>query len=310
MPDEFPSENGESQLPLQSEPAPPLEEPSTLGPSNIDVVRTVRGSEWVPAPEENPSATADGTDKTGAPWDFLDLVFTLMIVLGSLFLAEALMAAGLAAFVAMHVAAGHAGPRVSDLLSEVRFQLPVQFVSYALTVWFVLLTARMKYKRSLGEALQWRTLGPSTWAFLPAGVVLALVSQLIPVLFPSNKTFPIEKMIKDPISGWSMAFFGVCIAPFVEEMFFRGMIYPVIERRWGLEPAVLVSALLFASIHSAQLAGALPELSAIFLVGVALGYVRGRSGSLVPGFLMHTAYNATLFAAIIAGTKGFHDFPR
>jgi membrane protease YdiL (CAAX protease family) len=306
--DETPFESGDSHP--APEPASSLETAETI-PAMGEVVRTVRGSEWVPAQEADPSAIADGSDNTGAPWDFLDLVFTLMIVLGSLFMAEALMAAGLAAFLATHVAgAGHAGPRVSDLLSEVRFQLPVQFVSYALTVWFVLLTARVKYQRSLGEALQWRTLGPSMWAFLPAGVVLALAAQLIPVLFPSSKTFPIEKMVKDPISGWSMAVFGVCIAPFVEEMFFRGMIYPVIAKRWGLESAVLVSALLFASIHSAQLAGALPELGAIFLVGVAFGYVRGRSGSLVPGFLMHTAYNATLFAAIIVGTKGFHDFPR
>jgi membrane protease YdiL (CAAX protease family) len=72
---------------------------------------------------------------------------------------------------------------------------------------------------------------------------------------------------------------------------------------------VLGSAVLFASIHAAQLGGALPELGAIFLVGVTLGYARGRSGSLVPGFLMHTAYNATLFTVIAAATKGFHDFP-
>jgi membrane protease YdiL (CAAX protease family) len=245
----------------------------------------------------------------GAPWDFLDLVFTLMIVLGSLFLCEALLATALAVHVAMQVNINPAAPRVTDLLSEVRFQLPVQFVSYAFTVWFVLMTARVKYQRSLLEALQWRTMGERTWQFLPAGVALALVSQLIPLMFPSNRHFPIEKMLKDPVSGWTMAFFGVCIAPFVEEMIFRGMIYPVIERRWGLEPAVLGSAVLFASIHAAQLGGALPELGAIFLVGVALGYARGRSGSLVPGFLMHTTYNATLFAAIVVATKGFHEFP-
>ncbi len=288
------------------EPVAPVEEPSASIPPS-DVVRTVRGSEWVPSPESNPSATADGSDNRGAPWNFLDLVFTLMIVLGSLFLAEGLLAAAVAMRVA---AAGGAGARITELLSEARFQLPVQFVAYAVTVWSVALTARVKYKRSLGEALQWRSLGANTWMFLPAGVALALVSQLIPALFPSDRHFPIEKMIKDPLSGWSMALFGVCIAPFVEEMIFRGMIYPVIEKRWGLEPAVLGSALLFASIHAAQLAGALPELGAIFLVGVALGYARGRSGSLLPGFLMHTAYNATLFAAIAAATKGFRDFPR
>jgi membrane protease YdiL (CAAX protease family) len=254
----------------------------------------------------DPSPPIPTTAKENAPWDFLDLVFTFMIVLGSLFLAEALMAAALA----VHVAGNPHGPRVTELLSEVRFQLPVQFVSYALTVWFVLMTARVKYDYSLGEALQWRSLGSATWNFIPAGVALALVSQLIPVLFPTDRHFPIEKMLKDPVSGWSMAFFGVCIAPFVEEMLFRGMIYPVVERRWGLEPAVLGSAVLFASIHAAQLGGALPELGAIFLVGVVLGYVRGRSGSLIPGFVMHTAYNATLFAAITVATKGFHEFPR
>src|ERR1017187_9488901 len=82
----------------------------------------------------------------GAPWDFLDLVFTLMIVLGSLFLCEALLATALAVHVAMQVNINPAAPRVTDLLSEVRFQLPVQFVSYALTVWFVLMTARVKYQ--------------------------------------------------------------------------------------------------------------------------------------------------------------------
>jgi uncharacterized protein len=243
---------------------------------------------------------------SGAQWNLLDLLFTLMIVLGSLFLAEALLAVALA----VRAAGSSGGPHVVDQLSELRFQLPVQLFSYALTVWSVMLTARVKYKQSLGEALQWRSLGQSTWAYLTAGVALALVSQLIPLLFPSNRHFPIEKLLKDPASGWSMAVFGVCIAPFVEEMFFRGMIYPVIERRWGLEAAVLGSATLFASIHAGQLGGALPELGAIFFVGVVLGYARGRTGSVIPGFLMHTAYNATLFAAIAAATKGFHSFPQ
>jgi membrane protease YdiL (CAAX protease family) len=243
-----------------------------------------------PSPEF-PLAIPPDLPAPGPPWNFLDLAFTLLIVLGTLFVAEAAMAAA----VAMHMrAVGDAG-RVADKLPDVRYQLPVQFVSYALTVWSVMLTARIKYRRSFAEALEWRTLGPMTWQFIPAGVALALVSQLVPLLFPSNKHFPIEQMLKDPVSGWSMAFFGVCIAPFVEEMFFRGMIYPVFEKHWGMEAAVLGSAALFASIHA-------------FLVGVALGYARARTRSIVPSFLMHIAYNVTLFVAIIVGTKGFHDF--
>src|SRR5579871_1502232 len=97
----------------------------------------------------------------GAPWNFLDLAFTLLIGFGSLFLAEAVMAAA----VAMHMRAVGDMGRVADKLTEARFQLPVQFFSYAITVWSVMLTARIKYRRSLDEALEFRGLGPATWQF-------------------------------------------------------------------------------------------------------------------------------------------------
>jgi len=203
---------------------------------------------------------------------------------------------------------GSAG--LAHKLTDARFLLPIQLFSDAVAVTFVFLTARVKYGRTFADAIQWRRPEPGVGFYLLAGLGLSVVSITIPMLFPnSNRHFPIEEMFKNPISGWLLVAFGTGIAPFVEELFFRGMIYPVIARRWGLEAGVLLSALLFASIHAPQLAGGLPQLGAIFFVGVALGYVRGRTGSLVPGFLMHTSYNAALFLATIIGTKGFREFP-
>lgn len=263
-----------------------------------------------PVPEAVAEAAPDPAPPEGAPWDALDLVFTLMAVIGSLFLAEIL---GLVTLAVVGAARAGSAFQASELFKQygtsAPFQMLVQFVSYALVMMFVFLTAQVKYHRSLGSALQWKSMGPNTWMFLPAGMAVAIVSMLTQAIMPTEKHFPIEKLFKDPVSGYTLALFGVLVAPIVEETLFRGMLYPVLERRWGLEVAVLGSSLVFASIHAPQLAGGIPQLAVIFMVGVLLGYVRGRTGSLVPGWLIHTGYNATLFSAVCVATKGFTKFP-
>ena len=259
--------------------------------------------EPLPLPEPLPAGPA------AAPWDLLDLVFTLTVIIGSLFLVGV---GGMILAAIFSLASGpqaHPSAAAKLLTSDARLLLPVQLVADLIVVAFVFITARVKYKRGLLDAIQWRAPAWNAGFFLAAGVVLAIVAQFLPMLFPSHRDFPIEKLFKDPVSAYMLAFFGVAIAPFFEEMLFRGMIYPVIDRRWGMEAAVLGSAALFASIHAPQLDGGLPQLGAIFLVGVALGYVRGRTGSLAPGFWMHTSYNATLFGAIFAVTHGFSRMP-
>src|SRR3970282_2387006 len=97
------------------------------------------------------------------------------------------------------------------------------------------------------------------------GIVRALVAQGFFSLFPSEKHLPIERLFSSTTSGYLLAMFGICVAPFMEELVFRGFFYPVFERRWGLRAAVLLTAALFAVIHGAQLAWSWKEVSAIFV---------------------------------------------
>jgi hypothetical protein len=135
--------------------------------------------------------------------------------------------------------------------------------------------------------------------------MLALLAQLIFYLSPTENELPIEKLFTSPEAGYVLAVFGIGVAPFVEELVFRGFFYPVFERRWGLGPAVLLTALLFAVIHAAQLWGGWQELAAIFIVGLVFSYSRGKTGSLVPSYLMHLGYNAALFVSLYFSTDGF-----
>jgi membrane protease YdiL (CAAX protease family) len=78
------------------------------------------------------------------------------------------------------------------------------------------------------------------------------------------------------------------IAPVAEECFFRGLLQTVMVRLtrqpWA---AVLTSALLFGVAHSSQ-----PQVvPALVLLGVLLGYLYEKSGSLVGPFTVHALFN-------------------
>jgi hypothetical protein len=85
------------------------------------------------------------------------------------------------------------------------------------------------------------------------------------------------------------------LVPLVEELFFRGMVYPLIRARMGALPAVALNALLFALVHFIPLL-----IPGLFVVGMLLAYLRERSGSIWPSVLYHMLQNSLALIAINA----------
>ena len=87
--------------------------------------------------------------------------------------------------------------------------------------------------------------------------------------------------------GWGTIVVSICVQPaIIEELAFRGVILAALERVLGVRDAVIVSALMFMVIHLTVLS--FPHL---FLIGLALGYLRVRTGSLYPCILAHFLHN-------------------
>lgn len=84
---------------------------------------------------------------------------------------------------------------------------------------------------------------------------------------------------------------SVLVAPFCEEVFFRGFLFAGLLRRMSLWPALLLSALLFALAH-----GDLGSFVVLFGIGCALAVARWRVGSLWPSVAIHMTNN--LLAAL------------
>lgn len=82
----------------------------------------------------------------------------------------------------------------------------------------------------------------------------------------------------------------VLMAPLVEELLFRGVIYDALCTFVPAGAAVVFQAMLFGSTH-----GTLLWILYSTLIGCVLGYVRKRTDSLWPCILMHGAFNGSSY---------------
>lgn len=183
-----------------------------------------------------------------------------------------------------------------------------QVLGYLIVLGLMLRLARA-HGESAGAALKWNW--PRNWpAFLGFGVLLSITLQLFAHLLPMPKTLPIDEFFQTPREAWLLSIFGITFAPLLEELFFRGFLYPVLARYFGVATSILVTGLAFGSIHGAQLKYSWGPVLIIVLVGIVLTAVRAAGKSVASTFLMHVGYNATLMVAMFVGTDGFRHLDK
>lgn len=198
---------------------------------------------------------------------------------------------------------------VSQLAAEPLVLIPPQALAYLLTLGFMVLVVRRGTNAAFLKAVKWRW-PVNLWVYVLGGLVLSMAIQVASSFLPIPKTLPIDEFFKTTHAAWILSVFGVFVAPFFEELFFRGFFYPVLYRRMGFFAATVLNSLLFAFTHEGQLAHAWAPLLVLFIVGVVLTVVRARTQSVACSFLVHSAYNAFLFGMIFVATNGFRHMEK
>ena len=184
-----------------------------------------------------------------------------------------------------------------------------QFVWFALIALFLLDYSRAKFQQSLWQAVGWNW-PKQRW---PVLVGIALVTLLglqgLERVLPLPKQSPFEPFFDKPIDAYAFAFLAVAFAPFMEELFFRGFLYPVLARRLGNAVSVILTALTFASIHVFEYKAWGPVVI-IFLVGVVLTAVRARMKSVGASFIVHAIYNGVPIVGTMIASHGFQQLDK
>jgi hypothetical protein len=228
------------------------------------------------------------------------------------FAAVTIFAVTLLVFTAAMFLPGTSHLKPQDLAGDARIIFTSQTLAYVFIVGFMHLLLRRRYDCSPIDALRWNwPLARVHWPSLfLAGVVLAIGVMMAAPYLPIPKSLPMQKLFRDATSAWLLATFGVLIAPVMEELFYRGLLYPVIKRRMGISAAVVLTALPFALMHGPQYDWAWAALLLVFVVGATFGIVREWSGSVAAAVVVHMAYNATLLFSVYVATNGFRNLER
>lgn len=125
------------------------------------------------------------------------------------------------------------------------------------------------------------------WPWLLAAAPAAAGSMAFARLFLGMLGLRVEGDAAALLPTWVAA---VVLAPLVEEWLCRGVAWRAAERLATPATALLVTSVLFGFLHGLG-GGYLLELPHRFVAGLVFGWLRWRSGSLLPGLLAHAIHN-------------------
>ncbi len=241
------------------------------------------------------------------PWRLRDLLLFILYVPVALIISNLVVSIG---YVVVAPLAGWTTP-IYRLQKNIIFLLTLQFIFYALLLAYIYFLVAVYYRVPFWKGLSWQKLtGHNVLRFLLGGAALSLVVMIVPPFLPEKKGFPLEKMFSSPSAAYAIALFAVLIAPFMEELLFRGLLFAFFEKHGGLTFAIVSTALLFAGLHVPEYWGAWDHVVMILIVGIVFSTVRGVTRSVTPSYILHLAYNGTLMLLLYVQTQQFQKFPR
>lgn len=268
-------------------PQPSAPDPFAFGPDGAVTVAPVPSA---PPPVENPIWSG---------WDVLliaVLTFVAMLVL-QLAVAKA----------AQLLRYPHEG--MADVLQKPILLLLSQFLIYAVVAGFMVMLVEGKYHVAFWQAIRWNW-PHSEWKLLALGAVTLFTLGLMQSLLPMPKDTPFEHLFDRPRDAYLLSIIAVTLGPLMEELFFRGFMYPVLARRLGVAWGIVLTALPFGLIHLPQYGWAWGAALVIVLVGVVCGIVRAVTRSVGASFLVHVGYNGTQMIIAVVYTHGFRHMEK
>ena len=169
-------------------------------------------------------------------------------------------------------------------------------VFYGITLAILLRIARGLRREELGLR------APRSWSralgfTLATLVVLLIVEVALEAVLHATEEQGLEPAHWRPEKAVQYALNAAvvaCVAPFAEELTFRGVGFALLAR-FGTVVVLAGTAAAFAAGH-----GLVEGFPALFVFGLAVALVRLRTGSVYPGMLLHASFNALALAEAFA----------
>lgn len=281
------------------QPPPPPGEPAPL-----DSV----GSVQIPAPP----AVAPVPIDLDTPWDTKDLVGLFVFALSTLYLLANVMA-----FLAVAQFGVPENQLAQFSTANAGFVVSRQVIWFGIILLYLHTIIRRRTAGPFWRTIGWRglhlgTLRPAALVpmLLVGGAALAIAADIASQFYNTEKQLPIQALFTSRHGVEYLAAFGILVAPLAEETVFRGYIYPVLARRFGILAGIMLTGVLFGLVHVPQLWGGWGQIATLVGVGMALTAARAAFRSVLASYLVHLGYNGFLFAGFFLDSNALQHLQR
>jgi membrane protease YdiL (CAAX protease family) len=227
---------------------------------------------------------------------------------------------------------------IQGAVNDVHGALGSEVILYAVMFAAAYFTLPLVWHKSFFAGVQWNGAAALRLRkrLFGAGFVCFLLAILNMIFIPGPANAPIEKVFKQPGAAWLLFFFGITVAPFFEELVFRGFLLPAlctaydwlaemlfhVPRRplapdggpqWSISAmaiASIVTSAPFALMHAEQTGNSVDAVLLLACVSLVLCAIRLLTRSLASSVLVHAFYNFLLFSMMLLGTEGFQHLDK
>lgn len=217
--------------------------------------------------------------------------------------------------------------------TDYHYTLASQAAQYLITFGGCLIVFPLIWRKPFFEGIQWHgSFALQRFGRLVSAAILCFfVAMINGMLMPGPTNAPIDQLFKAPGAAWVLFGFGVTLAPFFEEMAFRGFLLPALCTAWdwsvehltavprrpldehgnpnwsrtAMIVGSIITSLPFALMHGFQTAWSLGPFLLLIFVSLVLCWVRLSTRSLAASTIVHASYNFMLFSFMLLGTGGF-----
>src|SRR4029077_3378215 len=244
------------------------------------------------------------------PFHWIDLVYLMLFYSVSGVVLTLIVAAGALVFF---------GISPTALRSSTAARASVLIISQALlsaaTLGFLYVVVRGRSSAPFWQTMGWRgfrsmaSSASVVLRYILGGFALAVVVGWLGNFVGRESGIPMEELFRSRQSVLMLMALGILVAPVVEETIFRGCVFPVIARKFGITTGIVVTGALFGLAHAQQLGGAWGQIGLLICVGIVLTYIRARAGTVAASYFVHLGYNTILFAGFFIATGGLRHLP-
>lgn len=186
--------------------------------------------------------------------------------------------------------------------STLQGSAPILFIAAGVTLLVLIVFFRARGKRLTREAWLLPVKPLSLWPVVLTGAALAIVVSygISWIPWPQNVIDAYEESyaLTNGDGGWMVVIATVFVAPFLEELTFRGLVFTRFCRGMPAPAAVILASTLFGALH-----GTLLWAAYAFVGGVAMTLVFMKYRSLWASMLLHCVFN--IFGGFVLGLLEF-----